>query len=75
MKLQSVAVNDYEPIIVPKSFGEDYSCLTMGEMIAMLAGSIVGGASTDFVLSSAPITIIGIVAGAALGSLIYRFGW
>jgi len=75
IELKTVALNGYEPIAIPKSFEPDYSCLTMGEMVAMIAGSVVGGAVADFVLRSAPFTVVGIATGAALGSLLYRFGW
>lgn len=73
-EVNTVAFNGYEPMVVPKSFEPDYSCLTMGEMIAMIAGAVVGGASADFMLGHAPFAIVGIVAGAAAGSLLYRFG-
>lgn len=71
--LLTVAFDDYETINVPKVFATNHNCLTMGEMVSMLAGAVVGGATVDFMLNSTPLAIIGVAAGAALGSILYRY--
>ncbi|KOR33428.1 hypothetical protein TI05_01060 [Achromatium sp. WMS3] len=58
---------------LPNSFHPEYSCFSTGEMMAMFIGSVAGGAVANFTLNSGAYTIIGIAAGAALGSLLYRY--
>lgn len=71
--LWAVAFNDYELMEAPKTLALNCNCLTMGEMVSMLAGAVVGGATADFMLGSAPFAVIGVAAGAALGSILYRY--
>ena len=65
--------DDREPMLALGTLKSDYSCLSMGEMVSMIAGAVVGGAAADFVLRSAPFTVVGIAAGAAIGSMLYRY--
>ncbi|KOR29064.1 hypothetical protein TI04_09525 [Achromatium sp. WMS2] len=57
---------------IPRALKPDYSCLTLGEMIAMIAGAVIGGATADFIVNSAPFAVVGIAAGAAIGSILYQ---
>jgi hypothetical protein len=58
----------------PDSAAVDSGCLTLGELAAIFAGAVVVGAATQITLGGGPFTLLGIVGGAALGSLWYKHG-
>jgi hypothetical protein len=52
----------------------DSGCLTLGELAAIFAGAVIVGAATQITLGGGPFTLLGVVGGAALGSLWYKHG-
>ncbi|KOR29804.1 hypothetical protein TI03_01375 [Achromatium sp. WMS1] len=61
--------------VLPSNLSSEYGFITTGEIVAMLAGSVLGWAMADLTLGNGPFAVIGIAAGAALGSLLYRYNF
>jgi len=59
---------------LPNTVNADSGCLTLGELVAIVAGAVVVGSAADIALGSGPFAFLGMVAGAALGSIWYKQG-
>jgi hypothetical protein len=56
------------------AFSNDIKHMTLGQAAAVVGGAIVGGSAIDMLLDGTIFTIIGVVAGAALGNEWYDRG-
>jgi hypothetical protein len=58
----------------PEILTSDSGCLTLGELVALVAGAVIVGTAADIALGNGPFPFLGMVAGAALGSIWYKQG-
>jgi hypothetical protein len=57
---------------VPAAFNTGIRNITLGEVAAIIGGAAIVGTAADMGLSGGVFTILGVVAGAALGSEWYE---
>jgi len=70
---QSLATGSLQSaVLIPNTVNVDSGCLALGEVVAIIAGAVVVGAAADIAFGGGPFAFLGMVAGAALGSVWYK---
>jgi hypothetical protein len=58
--------------LTPVAFNTSIRTITLGEVAAIIGGATVVGTAADMVFNGGVFTVLGVVAGAALGSEWYE---
>jgi hypothetical protein len=59
-------------MLMPTAFKSGFRHMSLEEVVAILAGAAAVGTAADWVFGGGTVTILGVVAGAALGSEWYE---
>lgn len=63
------------PELVPASFLSEIQSMPTQRLAAIIVGGFVGGIVADSLIGGGLLTVLGVLAGASLGSEWYAQGW